>query len=53
MAQMSDFQQAISSNPYFMSLPPYIQETIQQSGVSIQSEQELRACAENLLKGKK
>lgn len=35
---------------YFMSLPAYVQENIHQSGIKIQSEDELRQCAENLMK---
>ncbi len=34
---------------YFESLPVNIQEQLMQSGVSLQNEQELRQCAENLM----
>ncbi|BCI60273.1 hypothetical protein [Solibaculum mannosilyticum] len=37
---------------YFMSLPTYIQETIKQSGAQITTQEELRQCAENLMKFK-
>ena len=37
---------------YFQSLPAYIQESIKQSGVSANSVEELRRCAENLAQGR-
>lgn len=47
---MDSFKDRIDDNHYFKSLPNYIQETIKQSGIDIDSEEELRECAENLLK---
>lgn len=44
------FQESLDSNPYFMSLPAYVQETIKQTGIEITSEEELRRCAQNLMK---
>lgn len=37
---------------YFLSLPAYVQETMYQSGAAIQTEDDLRSCAENLLRQK-
>lgn len=44
------FKESIDSNSYFQALPIYVQETIKQSGVNINSEEELRNCAEKLMK---
>ena len=33
---------------YFNSLPPYIQETIRQSGIDIKSLDELESCAKHM-----
>lgn len=44
------FFQNIESNQYFQSLPTFIQETIKQGGSDIKSEEELRRCAEELIK---
>ncbi len=51
---MSDsiFFQNIDTNQYFQSLPPHIQETIKQGGPKITSEEDLRRCADNLMKQK-
>ena len=46
------FAQNPSMQQYFMSLPPYIQESIKQTGIDMKSEDELRKCAENLMKHK-
>ena len=35
---------------YFNQLPSYIQENIEQSGIKIQSMEQLKNCAENLTK---
>ncbi len=43
------FNESLNTNPYFQSLPIYIQETIKQSGIDINSEEELRSTVENLL----
>ena len=40
------FQESLDSNPYFMSLPAYVQETIKQTGIEITSEEELRRGAD-------
>ena len=42
----------LENNNYFKSLEPYIQETITQSGIIIESEEQLRQCVRNLKKGK-
>ena len=44
------FKENIDSNRYFQTLPTYVQETIKQSGFDINSEEELRKCAEKLMK---
>ncbi len=51
---MSDnvFFQNIDSNQYFQSLPSFVQESIKQGGPQIKSEEDLRKCAENLMKKK-
>ncbi len=51
---MSDnnFFQNIDSNQYFQTLPTFVQETIKQGGPEIKSEEDLRRCAENLMKKK-
>lgn len=46
----SNFKENLESNKYFQSLPSYVQETIKQSGITIDSEEELRRCAEKLMK---
>ena len=48
---MSKFNESLPNNQYFMSLPLNIEETIMQSSVEFASEEELRVCAENLMKG--
>lgn len=40
----------ISDGPYFSSLPPVVQATIKQCGVSFSSEEELRGYAEKLMR---
>ena len=35
---------------YFATLPPFVQETIMQENVSFQGIEDLRSCAEQLLK---
>ena len=44
------FKENIESNRYFQTLPTHVQETIKQSGIDIHSEEELRKCAEKLMK---
>ena len=45
---------SICSSPemqqYFNTLPEFIQETITQSGAQISTVQDLKACADNLMK---
>ncbi|MCI8623445.1 MAG: hypothetical protein HFG26_07250 [Provencibacterium sp.] len=36
---------------YFDSLPPYVQENIKQAGSDICSLEELKSCAQNLMRG--
>ena len=43
------FSQNISSNAYFNSLPQWVKETISQTDVPLNSEEELRACSQNLM----
>ena len=38
---------------YYNGLPPYLQETIRQSGADISTLAQLKSAAENLLKGGK
>ncbi len=44
------FKETLDSNRYFQTLPTYVQETIKQSGIDINSEEDLRRCAEKLMK---
>lgn len=46
----SNFKENLEKNKYFQSLPSYAQETIKQSGIPINSEEDLRRCAEKLMK---
>ncbi|MCI9413779.1 MAG: hypothetical protein HFJ79_01185 [Clostridiales bacterium] len=50
----TDLNDLLQSNPqakaYFQSLPAYIQETMHQSGATLQCESDLRSCAENMMK---
>lgn len=54
MAQANPKNNPLDQNPEiqqcFQSLPPYIQESIKQSGVEITSKQQLQQCADNLMK---
>ncbi len=49
---MSDnpFFENIESNAYFQSLPVFVQETIKQGSPQIKSEDDLRRCAQQLMK---
>ncbi|MBC8585559.1 hypothetical protein [Youxingia wuxianensis] len=49
MSDVNTFSQNLDSNPFFQSLPIYVQENIKQSGVKISNETDLRKCAENLM----
>lgn len=44
-----NFKESLNTNQYFQSLPIYIQETIKQSGIDINSEEELKSTVENLM----
>ena len=46
------FAENLDTNQYFLSLPPYVQETVKQASVKVQSEEDLRKIAENLMKNK-
>jgi len=48
---MNPFQKELAHNTYFRTLPKYVQETIMQSSIQFHSEEELRTCAENLMRG--
>ncbi len=54
MAKQNPQSNPLTQDPeiqqYFQSLPPYIQETIYQSGVEITSKQQLQQCADGLMK---
>lgn len=45
----SNFKESIETNQYFQTLPSYVQETIKQSNINIQSENELKQIAEKLM----
>ncbi|MDY4191721.1 MAG: hypothetical protein SOX72_05830 [Oscillospiraceae bacterium] len=47
----SAFSKNLPHNGYFNSLPQWVKETISQTDVPIHSEEELRACAQNLMSG--
>ena len=47
---VSSFCRTLSQNAYFQSLPPIVRETIIQGHTDIRNEDELRACAENLMR---
>ena len=51
MSNLSDFPSEIQK--HFYSLPPFIQETILQSGVQVQSVEQLDSLAKDLAKAKK
>ncbi len=46
----SAFENSPEIKQYFDSLPAFIQETVMQSGVQIETEEQLRQCAEKLMK---
>jgi hypothetical protein len=46
------FAENLNTNPYFLSLPTYVQETIKQAGPKVQSDEDLRKIADNLTKKK-
>ena len=52
MPKSSAFENDPTIKQYFDSLPPFIQETIMQSGVRIESAEQLKACAEKIIKKK-
>ena len=44
------FMDGLNSNPYFLSLPPFVQETIHQcGGFDICSDEDLKKIAENFV----
>lgn len=47
-----NFKENIEKNQYFQSLPPFVQETILQSGIKIGSESDLKKFEQKLIKGK-
>lgn len=48
---VTNFSQNMKSNAYFQSLPAWVQETIQQTAITLHSEEELRQCAQKLMEG--
>lgn len=44
------FQENLEQNVYFKRLPPFVQESIRQSGISLSSEEELRQLARSLMR---
>lgn len=52
MPKSSAFENDPTIKQYFDSLPPFIQETILQSGVRIESAEQLKACAEKIIDNK-
>lgn len=46
----NNFRDTLETNSYFKTLPAYVQETIKQSSMDINSEEELRRCAEKLMR---
>lgn len=49
--QNSPLQQDPQMKQYFDSLPAYVQENIMQTGVELCNMDQLRSCAENLMRG--
>ncbi len=47
---ITNFSENMKSNAYFQSLPAWVQETIQQTSITLHSEEELRRCAEQLMR---
>ena len=50
--EQNNLQTWLESNLYFKGLPPFVRETILQSGVSLSSEEELRRLARSLMRGR-
>lgn len=48
--QFKNYPEQNQMQQYFNQLPSYIQENIEQSGIEIQSMEQLKNCAENLTK---
>ncbi len=44
------FAENLNTNQYFLTLPAYVQESIKQAGPKVQSEEDLRRIADNLIK---
>lgn len=53
LAVVTNFSENMKSNAYFQSLPAWVQETIQQTAITLHSEEELRQCAEKLMQNGK
>ena len=49
---LSKSKYTFESSPYFQSLPSNIQDTIKQSGITINSEDDLKECVKTLMKNK-
>jgi len=49
---LSNSKYTFESSPYFKSLPSNIQDTIKQSGITINSEDDLKECVKTLMKNK-
>ena len=50
MPNQPNVMQDPNMKQYFDTLPPSVQETIMQSGVQVDSLEQLKACAENFMK---
>lgn len=50
---ITNFSENMASNAYFQSLPAWVQETIEQTAITLHSEEELRQCAEQLMRDEK
>ena len=48
----NQFMLGLKDNAYFQSLPVFIQENIKQSGVTLNSENDLKRLAQNMLQSK-
>lgn len=48
--KQNSFQETLEQNVYFQGLPPFVQESIRQSGVTLSSEEELRRLARSLMR---
>ena len=46
----NEFAKNLENNPYFLSLPKFVQESIKQTSPDVRSEEDLRKIAENLIR---